>query len=226
MQNCLNRLGKVSHGGVILAEGLKLMSMDNSQQTYNGQPSNQQSPMEVPSQPVGAGAYSQNRSQQQGYAQQPNYGQAQPTYTQPQQPQPNYGQPQPNYGQPQPNYGQPQPNYGQAQPNYGQPGPNPYAQNGQYGQYRQQPIPVYASKSKVAAGILGILLGAFGAHNFYLGFYGKAAAQLALTVLLGWVFGLGALAAEIWGLIEGVLILSSHYGSKWHRDARGVELSD
>ena len=33
-------------------------------------------------------------------------------------------------------------------------------------------------KSKVAAGLLAIFLGAFGVHNFYLGYTGKAVAQL------------------------------------------------
>lgn len=33
-------------------------------------------------------------------------------------------------------------------------------------------------KSKIAAGLLGIFLGCFGVHNFYLGYTGKAVAQL------------------------------------------------
>ena len=39
------------------------------------------------------------------------------------------------------------------------------------------------AKSKLAAGLFGIFLGAFGVHNFYLGFTGKAVAQLLITVL-------------------------------------------
>lgn len=38
-------------------------------------------------------------------------------------------------------------------------------------------------KSKIAAGLFGIFLGAFGVHNFYLGYTGKAVAQLLITVL-------------------------------------------
>ena len=34
------------------------------------------------------------------------------------------------------------------------------------------------AKSKIAAGLLGIFLGTFGVHNFYLGNTGKAVAQL------------------------------------------------
>ena len=60
-------------------------------------------------------------------------------------------------------------------------------------------------KSKTAAGVLGILLGCFGVHNFYLGYTGKAVAQLLITLLsfftLGWV-------SSIWGLVEGILILT------------------
>ena len=41
---------------------------------------------------------------------------------------------------------------------------------------KQEPLPT--AKSKIAAGILGILLGCFGVHNFYLGYTGKAVGQL------------------------------------------------
>ena len=43
--------------------------------------------------------------------------------------------------------------------------------------------PQVGQKSKVAAGILGILLGALGVHNFYLGYTGKGVAQLLISVL-------------------------------------------
>jgi len=65
----------------------------------------------------------------------------------------------------------------------------------------------------------------FGVHNFYLGNTGKAVAQLLLTVI-GWILIIGPAVAGIWGLVEGILILCSHYGSQWHRDAQGVELQD
>ena len=164
---------------------------------------------------------------------QPQYGQ--PQYGQTQYEQPQYGQSQPQYGQPQ--YGQSRAQYGQAQ--YGQPQPGYSQQYGQFGYdqqaYRQMPgyqpqpqQPAYypQPKSKLAAGLLGIFLGALGVHNFYLGYTGKAVAQLLLT-LVGWVlFGLGPVVAWVWGLIESILILCSTYGSNWHRDAKGFELSD
>ena len=156
-----------------------------------------------------------------------------------------YGQPsqpaqsaQPSYGQPaapayDPNNAYAQPDYNQA--NYGQQGyAAPSYNQSAYTQpaYAQQPAygqPVapagYAQKSKLPAGLLGIFLGCFGVHNFYLGNTGKAVAQLLLTVI-GWILIIGPAVAGIWGLVEGILILCSHYGSQWHRDAQGVELQD
>lgn len=75
------------------------------------------------------------------------------------------------------------------------------------------------AKSKVAAGLFGIFLGSFGVHNFYLGFTGKAVAQLLITVLsCGFLSGVSA----IWGLIEGILILAGSQTT----DANGVILKD
>ncbi len=55
-------------------------------------------------------------------------------------------------------------------------------------------------KSKLVAGLLGMLLGWAGAHNFYLGFHKRAIIQIIVTVL---TLGVGA----FWGFTEGVLIL-------------------
>jgi len=62
-------------------------------------------------------------------------------------------------------------------------------------------------------------------HNFYLGYTGKAVAQLLLT-LIGWIILIGPIISGIWALIEAVLILCSSYGSNWHRDGHGQELQD
>lgn len=173
-------------------------------------------------------SYDPRQEQPYGQAPQPQYGQGAQYGQAPQHEQPQYGQPQ---------YGQSRPQYGQAQ--YGQPQPGYSQQYGQFGYdqqaYRQMPgyqpqpqQPAYypQPKSKLAAGLLGIFLGALGVHNFYLGYTGKAVAQLLLT-LVGWVlFGLGPVVAWVWGLIESILILCSTYGSNWHRDAKGFELSD
>ena len=55
-------------------------------------------------------------------------------------------------------------------------------------------------KSKVAAGILGILVGGLGIHRFYLGYVGIGILQIVVTIL---TCGAGSL----WGFIEGILIL-------------------
>lgn len=75
------------------------------------------------------------------------------------------------------------------------------------------------AKSKVAAGLLGIFLGCFGVHNFYLGYTGKAVAQLLITVLSCFVL---SFASAIWGLIEGVMILTGSID----KDANGNLLKD
>lgn len=91
-----------------------------------------------------------------------------------------------------------------AAPHPGYPAPNPYAPMVPAG---------YAPKSKIAAGLLGIFLGGFGIHNFYLGYTGKAVAQIVVTFL---TCGLGS----IWGLVEGILILTGSINT----DANGVPL--
>lgn len=68
-------------------------------------------------------------------------------------------------------------------------------------------------KSRKIAGVLGLFLGAFGIHRFYLGFYWTALIQIIVTVLSGG-FGL------LWGFIEGVLIL----GAYMDKDAKGRRL--
>lgn len=70
-------------------------------------------------------------------------------------------------------------------------------------------------KSKMAAGLLGIFLGGWGIHNFYLGYTGKGIAQIFVTLF---TCGFGA----IWGLIEGILILTGSINT----DANGNPLVD
>ena len=211
-----------------IERGLTRMT-DNQQQPYGSDSVPQPAQPAQPAQP----SYGQDAAQQpQGYGapqpaayaqpaagsygqQQPQYGQPAGAYAQPQYGQPQYGQP----AQPAAGYGQ-QPGYGQA---YQQ--PNAYAQP-QYTAAPYAAAPVgQSSKSKLAAGLLGIFLGGLGVHNFYLGNTGKAVAQLLLT-LIGWIILIGPIISGIWALIEAVLILCSSYGSNWHRDGRGQELQD
>ena len=116
-----------------------------------------------------------------------------------------------------------------AQPGYPQPGWAPQPDYPPPGY--PQPGAYYDQKSKLAAGLLGIFLGQFGVHNFYLGNTGKAVGQLVGTivgyVLLIVVIGIFIIAGiSIWGLIEGILILSAQPGARpWGVDAYGVPLS-
>lgn len=83
--------------------------------------------------------------------------------------------------------------------------------NNQYQNYNgKQP------KSKIVAGVLGILLGSLGIHRFYLGYIGIGVLQLVLTFITCGI-------SSIWGFIEGILILC---GSGITTDADGIPLSD
>lgn len=74
--------------------------------------------------------------------------------------------------------------------------------------------PAAGAKSKLVAGLLGIFLGGWGIHNFYLGNTKRAILQIVLT----FCFGIGA----IWGFVEGILILCG----KINADANGMPLAD
>lgn len=65
-----------------------------------------------------------------------------------------------------------------------------------------------AQKSKLAAGLLGIFLGGFGVHNFYLGYTQRAVIQLVLGLLGFLTCGITSIGAAIWGLVEGIMILT------------------
>lgn len=60
------------------------------------------------------------------------------------------------------------------------------------------------SGKKIAAGICGILLGAFGIHKFILGYTTEGIIMLLVTLL---TCGFGAIVTSIIGLIEGILYL-------------------
>lgn len=99
--------------------------------------------------------------------------------------------------------------------------PNTGNANGFNGQntYQTPPpqagTPGTAPKSKMVAGLLGIFLGSFGVHNFYLGYTQKAIIQVILggigiltsCIVIG-VFILTGVG--IWGLIEGIMILAGN----------------
>lgn len=161
------------------------------------------------------------------YPGQPDPGQQPPAPGQPYPGQAPYGQA-PYPGQV-PSAGQ-APYPGQA-PSAGQapyPGQAPYGQ-APYGQqpypgqapYPGQPYPYAAAvdpyaKSKLVAGLLGIFLGSFGIHRFYLGFTGIGIIQIVVTIV---TLGVGGL----WGFIEGIVYLAANRGS-FTVDAQGRPL--
>ena len=83
------------------------------------------------------------------------------------------------------------------------------------------------AKSRVLAGVLGVVVGCFGIHNFYLGYTAKAVTQLVLS-LIGYLLccvyiGIFlVLGIWIWGLVEGIMILTG----KIDKDAQGNYLKD
>ncbi len=133
-------------------------------------------------------------------------------------PGPVYGAPDPRYptsvpgtptpGTPSAPYGASPSSYGPPQ-GYGPQGPQGYGPQG-YGTDLSAPFgrdpytgEAYSEKSKVTAGVLQIVLGAFGAGRFYVGDPGTAVAQIAVTWL---TCGIGG----IWPLVDGILMLTGN----------------
>ena len=71
------------------------------------------------------------------------------------------------------------------------------------------------AKSKLVAGLLGLFLGGWGIHNFYLGYTNKGITQILVTIF---TCGIGSL----WGFIEGIMILAGSINC----DSDGVPLKD
>jgi TM2 domain-containing membrane protein YozV len=83
----------------------------------------------------------------------------------------------------------------------------------------QAPAVAPNAKSKLVAGLLGIFLGCYGVHNFYLGYTGKAVAQVLISVLSCFML---TPITSIWGLIEGIMILVGNINT----DAKGNPLGE
>jgi TM2 domain-containing membrane protein YozV len=79
-----------------------------------------------------------------------------------------------------------------------------------------------AQKSKIVAGVLGIFLGWLGIHRFYLGYTTIAVIQLTLGVLGIVTCGITTTASAIWGLVDGIMILTGSID----KDAAGQPLKD
>ncbi|HEX4697954.1 MAG TPA: TM2 domain-containing protein [Actinomycetes bacterium] len=104
----------------------------------------------------------------------------------------------------------PPPPYGYPPPGYPPPGYPGYP--GYAGGY-VDPL----AKSKLAAGLLGIFLGGFGVHRFYLGYTSIGIIQIVVTIF---TCGIGSL----WGFVEGILYLAGANG--WTTDASGRPLKE
>ena len=112
--------------------------------------------------------------------------------------------------------------YGQAPPaqDYGQQAmaaqPQQYGYAGQPA-YGANPNMDPLAKSKLVAGLLGIFLGGFGVHRFYLGYTTIGIVQIVVTILTCGI-------ASIWGLVEGIMILVG--SDSFKADAEGRLLKD
>ena len=149
-----------------------------------------------------------------------------PRAPEPPQPEPEYQQPPQNQGYGAPQYGAPPYGAGQYQPpQYTQPPQQNYYQP-QYvvPQYNVPPAG-YNQKSRLAAGLLGILLGTLGVHNFYLGFTTRGVVQLLVSIIGGiFTCGMATVAIAVWGFVEGVLLLAASPSRMY--DGHGVILRD
>ena len=56
-----------------------------------------------------------------------------------------------------------------------------------------------------------LLLGCFGAHRFYVNKTGTAVIMLLITVLTGWIFGLGFYITGIWSLVDLIMIACAKF---------------
>jgi len=90
--------------------------------------------------------------------------------------------------------------------------------------YLDQPAPFVGGeqKSKLAAGLLGILLGWLGIHRFYLGYNSIGIAQLVLGVLGFLTCGITSLISFVWGVIDGIMIFNGSIAT----DAQGRPLKE
>lgn len=159
---------------------------DQNQNPYEwGPPSGgQQQPGQSGGQPGQPGSYGYPAGGQTGGYGQPGYPAGGQTGGYPTQPDySGYPGQQPGYPAPAPGYGYPPAGGGYA--------PDPLAPYG-YDPYGRP----YSHKSKLAAGLLQLLLGGVGAGRWYTGHVGIAIAQLLTCGGLG-----------IWALIDGILLL-------------------
>lgn len=83
----------------------------------------------------------------------------------------------------------------------------------------QPGVPAYnpADNKKLVSGILAILLGGLGIHKFYLGMTVPGIILIVVTIAGSWVFCLGPIAAQVIGIIEGIIYLTKT-DEQFHQD--------
>ena len=89
-----------------------------------------------------------------------------------------------------------------------EPGPAPAC-----GEPEPASIPESEPKNRTTFILLGALLGALGAHNFYAGYIKKAVVQLAITVV---TLGFGSPMSWIWAIIDICTV---------NQDNRGIQFA-
>lgn len=94
---------------------------------------------------------------------------------------------------------------------------NQQNKHGYYGNNQQAyQNQILTQKSKFVAALLAFFVGCFGVHNFYLGYTGKAIAQLVMTVLV-----VTMPISAIWAFVEFILILVDNID----KDVNGIPLN-
>ena len=108
-----------------------------------------------------------------------------------------------------------QPGAGQSYQGYPQGGPQGYPQGGYNQGYPQQGnyygdalAGQVGQKSKIAAGLLAILLGSLGVHKFYLGYTSTGVIMLLVSIFGAIAFGLGPIVMGVISLVEGIIYLT------------------
>ena len=85
--------------------------------------------------------------------------------------------------------------------------------------------PQQGRKSKLAVGLLAILLGTYGLHHFYLGNSNKGLMQLLISLAGGLVTcGISTMVVYVWAFVEGIFFLMGKEG--YTTDANGVPLGE
>src|SRR5260370_34044522 len=73
------------------------------------------------------------------------------------------------------------------------------------------PTGLVGDKNRVAAGILGIMLGGLGIHRFYLGYTTVGVCWIAGAILGFILFAIPTVLLSILGIIEGIMILTDSF---------------